>query len=164
MKLLSTLKTLPVVSVLALGMALSPTLSIADNDKRGRDQARSHDSGKSYNKGQMRSDKRDGRATRSYNKHDYKYRSTKRHGKRHGHGKHIVNYKNKFGGHGHGHGHKHKHGHSGHNHRHSDHSHTNVIVHDVGVYDYARRHYLSLNDLGFTFGLHGSNFDFVIRD
>lgn len=157
MKILSVLKILPLVSVIAIGTALSPTLSMADNDKRSRDKGQySHDGGKSHVKSRIRDVKPlgYGREVRNYSKHGDKHRSKHYRGKGYGHNK---PYK------GHKHGHYGHHSHHGH-HGHSGHNHTNVIVHDYGVYDYARRHYLSLDDLRFTFGLHADNFDIILHD
>jgi len=146
MKRLTTLKTLPLAGVVALGLALMPAVSMADKGDRDNKGHYSQKSGKSY-----KADKR------SHNDRGNRYGHTKK-----GHDKHAYNrggrhhYGNAYGhdkrGHGHGHGHAHSVGHPVHNH-------TTTVVHDYG-----HQHYLGLGNLRFMLGLHTDNVDIIFRD
>ena len=143
MKLLTTLKTLPLVSILALGLALAPTASMADKGDRGQKERYSQHGGKSF-KGDKRGHKDRGHGyghtKKGHDKHGYD-----RHGS---HGRHQV-------GHAHGHGHdRHAHHNS-----YAGHSHNNYIVRDYG-----NQHYLGLGNLRFMLGLHTDNVDIIFRD
>jgi len=143
MKTLSTLKTLPLIGLLTMGLALAPVVSMADNDDRGRGKDRvyqKHDGGKGHYRDAARSHQRDKGV---YNRgHGHKKGYAKGHAKGH---KQVVNnyYRN---GHKH-HGHKH----SGHGHNHVDH----VVVHD---------HYSSYDPFRLMLGLHLDNIDIIYRD
>ena len=134
MKLLTTLKTLPLVSILALGLALAPTASMADKGDRGQKDRYSQHGGKTF-----KADKRGhkdrghgyGHTRKGHDKHSYD-----RHGS---HGRHQV-------GHAHGYGH-------------DRHSHNNYIVRDYG-----HQHYSGLGNLRFMLGLHTDNVDIIFRD
>ena len=150
MKSLTSLKTLPLISVLAIGLALSPTLSMADNGDRGRHKTQySFDGGQSHSKGHKRS-----------NTHSNK-RHYKSHGKSHEskHGYRSKHHYNK------GHGHHNDHAHykrDRHNHRYDNHrgQHTTYIVNDHHYSDYS----YGLDPLRFMIGLHTNNFDIIFRD
>ena len=135
MKTFSTIKALPVIGLLAMGLALAPAVSMADDDHRGRGKDRvyqKHDGGKGHYRDEHRSHRRDhGRFDRG-------------HGHKKGH-KHVKNY---YSGHGHKHlGHKpYKHGHG-----HVDH----VIVHD---------HHYDYDPFRLLLGLHFDNVDIIYRD
>jgi len=108
MKTLSTLKTLPLVGLLAMGLALMPVVSMADKNDRGRGEDKmyqKHDGGKSHH-GEHRE-----------SKHDDRYYKVHKHG---GHKQVYVRGHNHYGGHLHKHGHRHP------VHRHADY----VVVHD----------------------------------
>jgi len=139
MKTLNTLKILPLIGMLAMGLALAPVTSMADDGDRGRGKERvyqKHDTGKSHrvNKGHF----------------DRGYSHNKGHKKGH---KYVYNH-NKGYGHKH-YGHKHKvyRPHS-HGHGHVEH----VVVHD---------HYNHLSDYDrfrLMLGLHFDNVDIIYRD
>jgi hypothetical protein len=144
MKKLSTLKTLPLIGLLAMGLAL-PAVSMADrDDHRGRDHVyKKHDGGKGH-KREHRRIHRDGKGQRDHSRH---YSKGHKHG---GHNKHVYSRHYK---HGHKHyGHKgHRHGHG---HKHVDH----VVVHN---------HYDDWDDydrLRLMLGLHFDNIDIIYRD
>ncbi len=91
MKTLSTLKTLPLVGLLAMGLALVPTVSMADKNDHGRGEDKmyqQHDGGKSH-----------------HNEHrDYRYHVDSKHG---GHKQVYVRGHNHYGRHVHKHVHRH---------------------------------------------------------
>ena len=152
MNLSRTLKTLPLIGVLAMGLALTPAISMADDDNRGRHKDRySHDAGKSHKKahkqGHRAHKKEWKREHRSYGKHHgHKYTDKHKHGWKKRHGKHY--------------GHKHSHRDTRHSHSHRGHRHEHVVVRDYGHHD----HYLDFDDLRFVFGLHTDNVDIIFRD
>lgn len=152
MNLSRTLKTLPLIGVLAMGLALTPAISMADDDNRGRHKDRySHDAGKSHKKAHKqdhRAHKKEWkRDHRSYGKHHgHKYADKHKHGWKKRHGKHY--------------GHKHSHRDTRHSHSHRGHRHEHVVVRDYGHHD----HYLGFDDLRFVFGLHTDNVDIIFRD
>ena len=142
MKKLTTLKTLPLIGLLAIGMSL-PAVSMADDDKRGRGHDRvykKHDGGKGHQR-EHRRIHRDSKGHRDHGRHYSK-------GHKHGGHKHVYN---KYYNHGHKHyGHKHH----GHGHKHVDH----VVVHN---------HYDDWHDydrLRLMLGLHFDNIDIIYRD
>jgi hypothetical protein len=143
MKQLNTLKTLPLIALLALGLAL-PVASMADDDRgRGKDRVyQKHDGHRDYGKSHRR-DK--GHYERG---HGHKSRGyAKGHHKDH---KHVYNYSK---------GHRHDHGYSHHGHKHRvyrPHRHVeHVIVHDYhDEYDPFR----------LLLGLHFDNIDIIYRD
>lgn len=158
MNITSQLKTLSLISAVALGLILSPTLSMADNGNRGHNKDQySHDRGQAHNKAKNKAVHR--RDTHKKQKQSYvaspmghrghvkpshKYRSDHHYGRA---GKNH-NY-HKHGGHGHNH-----------NYEYSSHSHSRNVHHD-----YAHRgQYAGLDNLRFMFGLHTGNFDIIFRD
>ena len=156
MNIITTLKTLPVVAAVAIGLVLSPAVSMADKADSGHQKSQySHEGGKSHGKahkkGNYRSDKarhkKQHKVTRSYDKRGNKHVSKKHYGKPYGFRKgHAYNR--------HGHRDNHRHGHRGH-------SHTHYVVNDD--YDYYD-HYLDLDNLRFMIGLHTNNFDIILRE
>ena len=134
MKTLSTLKTLPLIGLLAMGLALVPAVSMADDDGRGRGKDKTHqtyDGGKSHH-GEH---------------HDSHYGKGHKHPYVRGHNKHVR--------HVHRPGHKH-HSHKHHSHKHHGHRHTDyVVVHD--------RHY-DYDPFRLMLGLHFDNIDIIYRD
>ena len=150
MNVITPLKNLSLISAIALGLALSPTISMADKADRGHNKPQySHDRGQSRNKGHGRHE------SRKSQRNSYVTRSleNRRHGKRQHQSN--INY-----GKIHGNNAYHAHGNRGHNHGHSSHNHTNYVVQDYGHQD----HYIGLDNLRFMFGLHTGNFDIIFRD
>lgn len=151
MKTLSTLKTLPLVGLMALGVAMAPVVSEAAPGAVGHSvekQARKHDGGKGHYRDGGKSHRGDkGHYDRGHNK-GHKSDHNKGHNK-HGH-KSAHNY---YRGHGQKHsGYKHQsHKHHGHGHRHSDY----VVVHD---------HYSDYDPFRLMLGLHLDNIDIIYRD
>ena len=103
MNKLSTLKVLPLVGLLSLGLVLTPAVALADKDKRERghysgsvrDVAKnvkrvsrgSHGSGRHYDRGHKRGHKKSYSHGYQNHRHGHKY---KRHGHGHGHDRVIV--------------------------------------------------------------------------
>jgi len=136
MKTLSTLKTLPLVGLLALGVALAPVAAQAGPAKHSNDRSSSmHDGGKGH-----------GGKSHSSSGH---YKAKKHHGHKSAH----VRAHNYYRGHGHKqHGHKHHgHKHHGRGHRHADY----VVVHD---------HHDDYDPFRLMLGLHFDNIDVIYRD
>lgn len=137
MKTLTTLKTLPLIGLLAMGLALGPVVSMADDDRgRGKDRVyQKHDGGKSH-----RSNKGHFDRGHAYNKgHKKSHKSVHSYNKGHGHKHHGHTHK-VYRPHSHGHGH----------------SHTDyVVVHD--------RHY-DYDPFRLMLGLHFDNIDIIYRD
>ena len=143
MKTLKTLKTLPLIGLLATGLALAPMASIADDDHRGRGKDRvyqKYDGGKGHYRDGHRSHRRDHGIVNRAHSHKHKHR---------GH-KHVYNTHRKHGHTHHGYAH-HRHGHKHHGHRHVD----TVIVHD---------HYYDYDPFRLMLGLHFDNIDIIYRD
>jgi len=138
MKTLSTLKTLPLIGLLAMGLALAPTVSMADDDDRGRGKDRvyqKHDGGKGHNRDAGKSHRRD----KTYYNHGHGHKKGFARGHNKGH-KHVYNNHYNVGHKHHGHGHKHV---------------DRVIVHD---------HYSSYDPFRLMLGLHLDNIDIIYRD
>ena len=143
MKTLSTLKTLPLIGLLAMGLALAPVVSMADDDDRGRGKDRTyqkHDGGKGHYRDGGKSHRRDkGHFDRGYS-----------HSRGHKKGHKYVHHNKSHGHKHHGHAHKvcspHRHGH--------DHV-KHVIVHD---------HYRDYDPFRLMLGLHFDNIDIIYRD
>jgi len=154
MNINTPLKTLPLLAVLAVGLVLSPTLSMAGNGDRGHHKEKySHDIGKSHSKGhnkvQHRSNKHSVKTHGKSHKDNHSHRSERHYSKGHGHYNKHAYYKR---------GH-HKHGYDHHKH-YRGHSHTHYIVNDHyysdGLFD--------LDNLRFMIGLHTNNLDITFRD
>jgi hypothetical protein len=147
MKLLMTLKTLPLAGLLAVGLAVIPSVSMADKGgDRGHQARTSHDGGKSF-KGDKRGhndrDQRFGLNTKGHDKRGF-YRGDRHEvGNAHGHDRRDY---------GHDRGHAH-------NYSYPVYNHTTTVVHDYG-----HRHYLGLGDLSLLLGIHTDNVDIIFRD
>ena len=138
MKTLSTLKTLPLIGLLAMGLALAPAVSMADDGDRGRGKDRvyqKHDGGKGHNRDAGKSHRRD----KTYYNHGHGHNKGFARGHNKGH-KHVYNNHYNVGHKHHGHGHKHV---------------DRVIVHD---------HYSSYDPFRLMLGLHLDNIDIIYRD
>jgi len=153
MKTLTTLKTLPLIGLLAMGLALAPVASMADDNDRGRGKDRvyqKHGGGKGQNRDGGKSHRRDkGHVERGHGFKSGYNRANKHVQKNHGgHGHKKQAYKH----HGHSHNVYRPHSHSrGHGHKHADY----VVVHDnYRVYDPFR----------LMLGLHFDNIDIIYRD
>lgn len=153
-KSLTSLKTLPLISVLAIGLVLSPTLSMADNGDRGRHKTQySYDGGQAHSKGHKRSNKQSNKAHyKSHGKihkenigHSSKHHYPKEHGYHSDHG----HYKRGFTNHRYGHQNNHRGRH-----------HTNYVVNEHHYSDYS----YGLDPLRFMIGLHTNNVDIIFRD
>lgn len=146
MKIRSTLKTLPLIGLLAMGLTLTPAMSIADDDDRGRGRDhvyKKHDGGKGHYRDHSRSHRRD----LGHKKHGHSHKGHKHRGHKHAYNSHRK------------HGHKH-HGykHHDHGHRHVDHGHRHVdtvVVHD---------HHYDYDPFRLLLGLHFDNIDIIYRD
>ena len=140
----NTLKTLPLIGLLAIGLALVPATAMAGNGDRDHKQY-SKKSGQHYDKGRYRSDKH---ASRSRGKghmgKHVKYRSSAGHPKHYykGHQKHNRHYAR----------HDHHYDHRGHD--------RYYVVNDY----YPRDRFIGLDHLGFMIGLHTNNLDITFRD
>lgn len=149
MKIRQTLKNLPVIGVLALGLALSPNLVMADHGDRGKHKSQySQDSGKTHKK-TRKNDKP--RKVHVYDRHGHKKARKNHHGRhfaRHDSHKHNRHY-----GHRGDYRHGHRHGHRAHNHSHY------VTNH----HDHHDR-YVDFDNLRFMIGLHTDNLDIILRE
>ena len=153
MKTLSTLKTLPLVGLMALGVAMAPVVSQADTGKIGHaieKQSRKHDGGK----GQYRDGGKSHRSGKGHydRGHGYKSGHNKGH-KKHAYTKGHKRGHNYYSGHSQkNYGHKHNsHKHHGHGHKHADY----VVVHD---------HYSDYDPFRLMLGLHLDNIELIYRD
>lgn len=151
MNIISTIKTLPLISLFAISLALSATPSIADNAKHERNKSQySQDRGKSQNYGHrqnMDKGQRDRQVshvsvTRDHKKRNHKYPSGSHHRSAHTDKRH------------------HKQGNHVYRNNHSGHVHRNHVNHD---HMYLGQH-IGLENLRFMFGLHTGNFDIIFRD
>lgn len=153
MNIKSTLKTLPIIGVIALGLAITPAYAIADNN--GRSHARDHDSHKTFKKSN-KSHKKTDRGERRHNVHAYDAyghkNMRKSHRNKHYRGHDIHKHK-KHNRHQHGNRHWHKHGHTGH-------THSYYVVNDYDQHG----HYDGFDRLRFMIGLHTDNVDIIFRD
>ena len=140
------LKNLPLLTLFAASLVLSPAIAVAGQGDRSHSRAQySHDDHRSHGKGHNRSGKHS-------NKHNYRshgkshkgnnwHRSTNRYDNGHGHHKGRAYYKR---------------GHDNHRHDHR----TTYVVND---HHYNDRLY-GLDHLRFMIGLHTDNFDITFRD
>ena len=135
------LKNLPLLTLFAASLVLSPAIAMADQGDRGHSKSKySQDERRSHGKSHNRSDKHS-------NKHNYRS-----HGKSHkGHNK-----QNSTRSYDRGYGHHNKHAHYK---RRNDH-HTTYVVNDHHYSD----HLYGLDHLRFMIGLHTNNFDIILRD
>lgn len=149
MNIITTLKTLPLLAVVTVGLVLSPTLSMAGNGDHGQHKAKySHDAGKSHSKNHNKGKYRG-------NKHSYKTHGQSHKGK---HSRRSERHSSK----GHGHHRKHDYYKRGHNdhYDHRGHSHTNYIVND----HYYPDNIIGLDHLRFMIGLHNDILDITFRN
>ena len=146
MNIIHTMKNLPVIGLITIGLALSSNTAMADKaDRDGRKgqmaQQFSHELDKSYGKRHKHSKPhKERRHGKNYRKHSHKHHS-RDHGHRHkGHKSH-------------GHRDYHRHGYRGHSHSYSS-------LHHVGH----GHNYVDFDDLHFMIGLHTDRFDIILRD
>ncbi len=158
MNIISQLKTMSLISAIALGLILSPALSMADDGNRGHKKNQySHDRGQAHNKAKNKAGHRIG----SHNKQKHSYvvnpmghrghvKPSHKHRSDHHYDRARKNHNyHKHGGHGHNH-----------NYVYSSHSHSHYVNHDHAH----RGEYVDLDNLRFMFGLHTGNFDIIFRD
>ena len=139
----TTLKSLPLLTLLAAGLVLSPTMVMAGHGDRSHSKGQySHDGGQSHSKGHKRSN------THS-NKHHYKSHGKSHNTKGHGHYNDHGHYKRGFNNHRYDH----------HDH-HRGHHNTTYVVNDHYYNDYS----YGMDSLRFMIGLHTNNFDIIFRD
>ena len=143
-----SMKNLPVVGLLALGLVLSSNPAMADKaDRDGHKgyiaQQFSHQAAKSHNnRGKYTKQHKEHRYDRNDHRKGHKDRSHKYYSSHNSH-KH-KSHRN------HAHRDYHRHGYRGHSH-----SHNVVNYHD---------HYVGFDDLRFMVGLHTDRFDIILRD
>jgi hypothetical protein len=138
MKTLSTLKTLPLIGLLAAGLVLAPAVSMADGGDHGRGKDRvyqKHDGGKSHRADKGHFDR--GHGFKKDHKKGHKY--VQKHYKGLGH-KHYGHVHNVYRPHSHNHGHGH-----------ADY----VVVHD---------YYDDYDPFRLMLGLHFDDIDIIYRD
>lgn len=138
MNIISTFKTLPLLGAFAIGLTMTPTLSVADGNDRGRHNERHTQQSAHNNQSQHRGNIRNHSKQRHQNQHGHNQRTQHRHGNKH---KQIV------------------HNYNGHNR--NRHQYT-YAQHRVRFSQ--PRHFLSLSNLGLMFGLHTDNVDIIYRD
>jgi len=158
MNITSQLKTLPLISAIALGLVLSPTLSMADDGNRGRDKTQySHDRGQSNKMTRNKFNNRADHRRETSKKHGNRYVGNANDKYRHDKKSHKYKSDHRYNG-AHDNHRYHKHG--NHNHHYTGHKHTNYLDHDHRY----RKQYIDLDNLRFMFGLHTGNFDIIFRD
>lgn len=147
MNIRSTIKTLPLIGVLALGLVLSPMTAMADQSDRGSHKGQySHDNSKKHNKAHKNARPH---KVHEYDRRGHKHAGNKHYDKRYSrHNKHSNNKHFR-----HSHRDKHRHGSR-------RHSHSYYVVNDHRHHD----HYIDFDDLRFMIGLHTDNFDIIFRD
>ena len=141
------LKTVPLIAMLALGMALAPMSAMASNGDRGHHKAeQSKNVGKHHNRGHYRSEKHAYKEPR-HNSHrrNFNHKSKHEYGTRYGrhrnkHVRHYPRYDRHYDHRGHGT--------------------THYVINDY----HHRDHYVDYDHLGFMIGLHTNNFDITFRD
>ena len=137
MNIISTIKTLPLLGAFAIGLTMTPALSVADGNDRGRHNDRHTQQNVHYNQSQHRGNIRNHSKQGYQNLHGHK-RTNRRHGHKH---QQIV------------------HNYNGYNrNRHQ----APYVQHSVQFSQ--PRHFLSLSKLGLMFGLHTDNVDIIYRD
>ena len=149
---------MPLLGVLAVSLTLAPAMSYADDGRRHQQHNYSKQERKAYKNKQ---------AYKQRHAHDrHEHKKLKHH--KHKHVDHRQAHSHDWRSHiGHKHGHykhywKHDHGYREHKHH----------VHKPHVQRYTReyvnerrlQHYLTTDSLRFMLGLHGDNFDIIIRD
>ena len=139
----TTLKNLPLVTILAAGLVLSPVLVMASQGERNSNKAHySQNDRQSHSKADKRSSKAHYKSRDNRNKSKHGYSSKHRYNTKHGRHNDRAHYKRGFN-----------------NHRHDHHA-TTYVVNDHHYSDYP----YGLEHLRFMIGLHTNNFDIVFRD
>lgn len=179
MELTKTLKTLPLMGILAFSLGLSPSIAVADNSDRGNyKKQHSRDANRQHNNGRYRADKP--KHIKQQRRQEKKHRNSAHHNeyanrrqqrnhdshnshRNHEHGyqqNHHKQRKHHRKQHRHHNGHKyysHQHYGRDYGHRHSSHSIAEYITND-----HDRRYYLNLSNQRFMFGLHTGNVDIIL--
>ena len=156
MKIITSLKTLPLISVIALGLALSPTLTMADDGNRGGQKTQySNDRGQSHNKTHNKGNRRGDAAKNHSRRYVANSFVQRRHDKQSHKHKAKNHYDRRYDDHGY-----HRHGAHGHKHVSTTHNHRHTVIHDYGY----RAPYVDLDNMRFMLGLHTGNFDIILRD
>jgi hypothetical protein len=143
MKTISKIKSIPVIALLALGLALTSSPAMADKGERSSHKGEiakqfSHEVNRSH-RGTAKPGKRSGSRSHDRNSHKWTRKDRDhRYYKSHDGGKHRV------------HRGKHRHGYTGY-----PHTHRIVSYHD---------HHIGMDDLRFMVGLHTDRFDIILRD
>ena len=140
MNIKSTLKTLPLLGILATSITLSPGLVYAENNQRAHQNDTKH----------VRK--------ASDNKHDYSNRHVHNEQYRHNESKSHKHNQHRMA-HSHDWKVKHKHNHRHDGHRHYD----DRYIRNYGN-SHVLQHHLQTDRLRFIFGIHSDNFDIYIRD
>jgi hypothetical protein len=145
------LKTVPLIVMLVLGMAITPISAMAGNGDRGNHKAEhSKNVGKHHDRGNYRSEKHADRKPH-YNSHkrNLNHKLNNEHGTRYGrqhnrgHNKHVRHYPRYD--------------------RHYDHRGHGTTHYVINDYPHRDR-YVDYDRLGFMIGLHTNNFDITFRD
>lgn len=132
----TTLKNIPLLTIIAAGLALSPAMVMAGHGDRSHNKEQySYNDHQSHRKGHTKSNKR------NYKSHSKSHRS----------GHRIDHVQNK-------HGFNNRRSHRHDNHR--DHHYTTYVVNDQHYSDYA----YGMDPLRLMIGLHTNNFDIIFRD
>ena len=149
----TTLKSLPLLTLLAAGLFLSPTMAMAGHGDRSHSKGQySHDGGQSHSKGQKRSNTYSNK--RHYKSHGKSHKENYGHSSKH----HYTKERGHYNDHGH-----YKRGFNNHRYDHHDHHrghHTTYVVNDHYYNDYS----YGLDSLRFMIGLHTNNLDIIFRD
>ncbi len=146
----TTLKSLPLLTLLAAGLVLSPTMAMAGHGDRSHSKGQySHDDNRSHSKGHKRSNKHSNKA--QYKSHGKSHKGNYGHSSKHLYTKGHGNYND--------HGH-YKRGFTNHHDHHRGNQQTTYVVNDHYYNDYS----YGLDPLRFMIGLHTNNFDIIFRD
>ncbi|MDH5472945.1 MAG: hypothetical protein OEY61_08820 [Gammaproteobacteria bacterium] len=138
MNILSTLKMLPLLGIVATSITLSPGLVYAENNHRMQQNDTRHE--------RIANDNRHADSHRHGHNEGYRHNEAKRHKRKEHRIAHSHDWRVK------------------HNHRHDGHRHyVDSYIRDYGN-SYLLQHYLQTNQLRFMLGIHSDNFDIVIRD
>lgn len=154
MKLIASLKLLPLLGSLTLGLAAVPAISLADNDRR--------DENRSQRQNTEHRIHRDQASNHSYRHQDRRQNQHRGNGPKHIYQDHAYNQGPKyvFRQHRSGHYRPHPYAHHPHNkHKVWPHRTSHHVIHQ-----HHHRPLLNLHNLGFVFGLHTNNFDIILRD
>lgn len=147
MNLIPKLKIIPLVAIIALGLSMSPTLSLAGDKEHGKDNGRrlnqqSHESGKPV----IRHPRKEVTVAHGYDGHTSNYRAKNyRKGTIVKPGRHVY-YRDSI-----------------HRHDHHGHGRPKYVIVDHDCHD-CHDHYVDYDDVRFSIGVHTGNFDIVFRD